>query len=145
MKTIRTRFMVLLSALFVVSAVYAGKPMVKVEGGWVREAPPGAMALAAYGKVINVSGKVLQLTGVECDEFGMGMIHETVVKDGMSSMHHHTGMMLTRGGKVEFKPGGMHIMLMKPKRKLKAGDEVVIRLQFMGGHEQAVTFPVEKK
>jgi len=43
-----------------------------------------------------------------------------------------------------FAPGGYHLMLMNPKRTLRAGDPVVINLEFRGGLVLAVAFEVRK-
>ena len=43
-----------------------------------------------------------------------------------------------------FAPGGYHLMLMNPKRTLRAGDPVVIKLEFRGGLVLPVAYEVRK-
>ena len=45
---------------------------------------------------------------------------------------------------VRFAPGGLHLMLLKPKRALRAGDRVRITLHFSGGLAHELTLPVKR-
>ena len=49
---------------------------------------------------------------------------------------------LPTGEAVEFRPGGLHLMLMGPMRPLRAGDSVAMQLQFEGRQELDVEFTV---
>ena len=53
-------------------------------------------------------------------------------------------MLVTTGETVEFKPMGLHLMLMRAQRELQVGDEVDVVLGFEGVEpaERVVTFTV---
>jgi hypothetical protein len=72
------------------------------------------------------------------------MIHRTVVKHGMAGMAHASHIELAANASLIFAPGGYHLMLMNPKRPLRAGDPVVINLEFRGGLVLPVSFEVRK-
>jgi copper(I)-binding protein len=64
--------------------------------------------------------------------------------DGVMSMHPIKTLVLDANDMVTLKPGGMHLMLMKPTRELKIGDEVKIMLQFDDDTSQAILMTVKK-
>ena len=72
------------------------------------------------------------------------MIHRTIVKDGMATMEHASQIELTPNASLIFAPGGYHLMLMNPKRTLRASDPVVINLEFRSGLVVPVDFEVRK-
>ena len=59
-------------------------------------------------------------------------------------MVHAAQIELKPSASLIFAPGGYHLMLMNPKRTLRAGDPVVINLQFRGGPDLPVAFQVRK-
>ena len=72
------------------------------------------------------------------------MIHRTIVKDGMAGMAHASQIEIAPNARLTFAPGGYHLMLMNPKRPLRAGDSIVISLEFRGGLVLPVEFAVRK-
>lgn len=135
----------LLTAILGAGLLWAGAAQadIMVEGPWVREAPPNAPALAGYMVLHNSGETDRALVGAACDAFGNVMLHRTVMEDGMAKMIHQPQVTIPAGGKEVFEPGGYHIMLMKPKQPLTAGDEVEVTLEFANGDRQVVTFPVK--
>ncbi len=117
---------------------------------WLRAAPPGAHMLAAYGTLTNNTGKTQVLTGAYAPDFGMAEIHKTVIVDGMAKMRHQPQIVLQPGGTVEFKPGGLHIMLMQPSRHFSEGEKAKICLVYADDHNtgervQHLWFPVKRQ
>lgn len=113
----------------------------KVSQAWIREPVPGVDVLAGYAELENAGRHALEVDGVEVAGFGHAMIHQTVVKDGVSRMRHAT-VALPPGGKASLEPGGLHIMLMQPARPLRAGDRLEGAL-LCGPARTAVTFTVK--
>jgi copper(I)-binding protein len=72
------------------------------------------------------------------------MIHRTIVKDGMARMEHASQIEITPDASLLFAPGGYHLMLLNPKRTLRAGDRVDVNLEFRGGLVLPVAFEVRK-
>jgi len=72
------------------------------------------------------------------------MIHRTIAKEGMTGMEHAPQIELLPNASLLFAPGGYHLMLLNPKRVLRAGDRVDITLEFRGGLALPVAYEVRK-
>jgi copper(I)-binding protein len=71
---------------------------------------------------------------VECACAASAMMHETTTVKGVSSMSMKMDLAIPAGGKLVFKPEGLHIMLVGLKGGLKAGglQEITLRFQKAG-------------
>ena len=117
---------------------------VAVRDAWVRETPPGMTMMAGYMELRNNTSRPQVLLAASSSGFESVMIHRAIVKDGMAGMAHAARIELTANASLIFAPGGYHLMLMNPKRTLRAGDPVVINLEFRGGLVLPVAFEVRK-
>jgi len=117
---------------------------VSVRNAWIRESPPGNSMMAAYMELRNNTSRPKVLVAASSSGFQRVMIHRTVLKDGMAGMDHLSQIELAANANLSFAPGGYHLMLMNPKRTLRAGDPVVINLEFRGGLVLPVDFEVRK-
>lgn len=117
---------------------------VSVRDAWVRQAPPGVAMMAGYMALRNNTSRSQVLVAASSPGFETVTIHRTIVKDGMASMEHATQIELSPNASLIFAPGGYHLMLMNPTRTLRAGDAVVINLEFRGGLVLPVAFEVRK-
>ena len=64
------------------------------------------------------------------------------MEGGMAKMVHQQMIEIPANGSLTFEPNGYHLMLMKPKQQLKAGDKVDITLEFKNGDTMVVTHEV---
>ena len=117
---------------------------VSVRDAWVRETPPGMTVMAGYMALRNNTSRPQVLMAASSSGFERVMIHRTIVKDGMAGMVHASQVELAANARLIFAPGGYHLMLMNPKRTLRAGDTIVIKLEFDGGLVLPVAFEVRK-
>ena len=117
---------------------------VSVRDAWIREAPPGVRVMAGYMELRNNRSRPQVLVAASSSDFESATIHRTIIKDGIAGMVHAPQFELTANASSIFAPGGYHLMLMKPKRTLRAGDPVVINLEFRGDLVLPVTFEVRK-
>jgi periplasmic copper chaperone A len=136
-------FVCLISAIGLVPAA-GGAAGVSISDAWIREAPPGASARAGYMELRNGTSQPQALVAASSAGFGKVMLHRTVVSNGVAHMEHLPQVELAPEASVLFAPGGNHLMLMKPKHPLHAGDTVVIRLEFRGGLVLPAAFEVRK-
>lgn len=113
-----------------------------VEDAWIRAAPPGAMMLAGYMALGNTGDAPVVLVAADSDAFGDVSMHRTVEEGGVARMRPLERVTVAPGQRVTFAPGGMHLMLMQPKRALHPGDKVAIRLRQADGTATPVEFPV---
>lgn len=116
-----------------------------VKDAWVREAPPRARTLAMFLQLTNHDDKVAIISGASSAQFKKVELHETKFDNGMMRMRHVPELIMQPDEVVDFKPGGLHIMLMNPVKVLKAGDQVNIRFQLKDGKMKVVSALVRSK
>ncbi len=134
---------------------------VTIEGAWARTSPAGADMGAAYMSITSAVDDRLTDVKVEPAVAEMAQIHEVVMAGGdmtsdstmMSSdstaapemtMQEVDEIALNAGEKVELKPGGYHIMLMKLAKPLESGSTITITLVFANAGEKMVDVPVRE-
>ena len=131
------------SASAAVGAAPACAPV--IESPWVRAAPPGAASLAGYLVLRNPCAAPVEVSDVESKDFGMPMIHRTVVEGGVSRMRPAGRLVVAPGESLRFEPGGLHLMLMRPLKPLAEGDVARIRLVLADGRRVFAEFPVRRE
>ena len=114
----------------------------EIKNAWVRAAPPMSMQLAGYASLENHCSKSVTVSSVSSRDFGMAMVHATVVENGVSKMRHVAELTIPTKGSVAFTPGGRHLMLMMPARELKPGDKVSLTFALASGEQVVAEFPV---
>jgi copper(I)-binding protein len=113
----------------------------EVSGAWIREAPPGSDVMAAYAQLHNAGKDSITLDGARSSDFGDVQVHRTSMENGKMRMRAEPRILLEPDATVSFEPGGLHLMLFGPKRALKAGDHVTLKLD-CGKQSKAVDFTV---
>jgi hypothetical protein len=106
-----------------------------VENAWVRAAPPGAAVQAGYMTLRNRGHDAVTLVGARSVAFAGVEMHESVEDDGTRAMRPIGHLDLAAGGRVQFEPGGRHLMLVAPARDYRAGEAIRIVLVYEGGYE----------
>jgi len=114
-----------------------------VNDPWVREAPPGAAAIAAYMVLENPGNTEQVLTAVSSPISDDVQIHRTIHSDGVARMEQQHSVSIPAGGQLAFESGGYHIMIMQPA-SLKAGDRVAFTLQLQDGSTVSVDAEVRR-
>jgi len=137
---LRFQYICVILACSFVSHVWANG--LEVRDAWIREAPPVAQSHAAYMELANNSDKAVEIISIWADDYAMTMLHKSVIKNGMATMEHVDSLTIPPQGVVKLEPGGFHIMLMNPKRKLKAGDTVKITICFTRDRHQEISVTV---
>jgi copper(I)-binding protein len=115
-----------------------------VQNAWINEAPPNAKVLAAYMVIENHTAKNDALISVTSGTFAKVETHQSIEEDGMAKMIKLPKINVPAQGKAVLAPGGMHLMLIKPKKRLKQGDHVELILNFEGGKKISVKTMVKK-
>lgn len=116
-----------------------------IESPWVRAAPPGAASLAGYLVLRNPCAAPVEVADVESKDFGMPMIHRTVIEGGVSRMRPAGKLVVAPGESLRFEPGGLHLMLMRPLQPLAEGDVARVRLVLADGRRVFAEFPVRRE
>lgn len=130
--------------LLLLSANISAAEKLEAHDAWVREAPPNATVMAAYLTLHNHSTKTYTIVSAASPDFKHVEMHRTEQHDGMAKMVPISRVILSPKGSVSFQPGGMHLMLMKPKKPLKAGDTVSLTLFFLDESSITLSVPVKK-
>ncbi len=135
------RALLLLACALVPPTLWATStaPALRAEHAWIRLLP-GDLPAAGYMVLENHTDKPHQLTSVSSPDFGMVMLHKSVRSSGVQHMQHVDSVTIPAHGKVAFKPGGYHLMLMKRVGQLKVGQVAVMILHFKDGGSLSVGF-----
>ncbi len=114
---------------------------INIENVYARVGMKGGSS-AVYMKIKNNQTAVDTLYGVRCDCANMTMIHSTIREDNTLRMVELKEVEIVK--EVDFKPGGMHIMLIDLKEDLKEGDTIKLNLKFRKAGEKEILVPVKK-
>lgn len=109
---------------------------------WSRPAGQG-MTGAGFLSVTNTGSVPDVLLAVETPAAKRVEIHQGGVTGGIMRMRKLKGLAIPAGGKVELKPGGNHLMLLKLKRPLAVGDKIPATLVFKRAGRVEVSFVVQ--
>ncbi|GGM77157.1 copper chaperone PCu(A)C [Dactylosporangium sucinum] len=103
-----------------------------VKDPWVKTAQSGMSA--AYGTVVNTTGKDVVVVSATSTASPKVELHETTMVDGAMAMKpKEGGFVIPANGSHEFKPGGDHFMLMDVTTPVKPGDQVTVTLTLKDG------------
>jgi len=102
---------------------------IEVSDAWARTATEGTNS-AVYFVIQNHYADADELTGASTDIADAAEVHESKMEGDVMTMNHMDSVTLDPYAKVEFMPGGLHIMLIGLKQDLKAGDQVEVTLHF---------------
>jgi copper(I)-binding protein len=111
---------------------------------WVRLAPPGAAVMAGYLTLSNSSEQSVLVQGASSADFDKAELHSMSMDGGVMQMRKLDLIEVKVGQNVKLAPGGNHLMLIGPKRSLKAGDQIDVALNLCEDEQQLVKFTVRE-
>lgn len=89
---------------------------------------------AGYLTLENRSDRERELESITSPVFERVEMHRTVIADdGTSSMQQLKGVAIAAGDGIEFKPGGMHLMLFDTREPIRTGMRIPLTLRFSDG------------
>jgi len=115
---------------------------IEVSDAWARSSMQGANS-AIYFTIQNNNADMDELIGVVSDVADAVEVHESRMEDGVMKMTHMESVVLEQSVKVEFMPGGYHVMLIGLRHDLMAGDEIEVTLKFKNSPDITVTVMVK--
>ncbi|MBJ6983922.1 copper chaperone PCu(A)C [Luteimonas sp. MC1750] len=101
----------------------------RIAEGWLRAPPMPMPMMAGFARVQNPCPGTVVVTGARSAAFASVELHETRVVDGVSRMRAVQRMPVQAGDETVLRPGGLHLMLMRPVAPLAEGD--VARVEFL--------------
>jgi copper(I)-binding protein len=133
----------LMGTLLLSACGVGGGEVIEAHDPWARPAMMGENS-AIYLLLHNHTANSDELVSASSDVAASVELHESKMVEGsdMMEMTPVASVPLPAEGEVEFKPGGLHIMLVNLTRDLKVGDQFDITLTFKSGLTLKVTVPV---
>jgi hypothetical protein len=101
-----------------------------VQNAWVRATAGSGKVSAGYGTIINTGPDADQLLYVSTPVAMMTELHQSKSENGIMSMEPVDALPISSGGKVELKPGGYHLMIMKLTQSLEVGETIELVFTF---------------
>jgi len=121
------------------SSCASGAGEIAVQEAWARPGAAGGNS-AIYFVIDNRQGQADTLLSAASEAAQMVELHISKMgDDGTMTMEHQENVPVPAGEKLEFKPGGLHVMLMGLTGDLKPGDKITVTLTF----EKAGSMEVE--
>jgi copper(I)-binding protein len=99
-------------------------------------APVAGNPAAVYFDLSYEGDKGLTIRKAEVEGAGSTMMHEYGEYDRKVQMMEALPIALTKGTKLAFRPGALHVMAMDPPASLKPGEKVKVTLTMSGGSTQ---------
>ncbi|MBZ0087279.1 MAG: copper chaperone PCu(A)C [Thermomonas sp.] len=132
-----------LALLLSAFAAIAAEGGIRVESAWARATPPVAPVAAAYLVVINDGDTPDRLLRIDSGIARRIEMHRTANENGVMRMRPiEGGAVIPARGRLEFAPGGNHLMLIGPVRPLVAGETFEATLVFERAGPRKVRFEV---
>lgn len=101
---------------------------VSVSNAVVRVLPPGLPNTSAYFTIQNTSDSDVFLVAAETNIAASAELHAHIMNGEMMRMEEQEQVVIPAGEVVEFKPGGLHVMIFGLKAPIKEGQMVSITL-----------------
>ena len=125
----RILIFVLLSVILLSACAPTAKD-VEASDVWARTGMAGGNS-AVYMMLVNGTSADDELLSASSDVAEAVELHESKMgANGEMQMIPQASILLAAGAQVEFKPGGLHVMLIGLKQELKIGDEFELTLHF---------------
>lgn len=126
----------------IVFATSAAGADLTFENAYLREPPPVSHMAAGYAVIRNSTDQDVVLTTASSEKFGLVEFHRTTTENGISKMREMESILVPAGGVYELKPGGAHLMLMRPMSRPVAGETIAIDFSDSDDQRYAVDFVV---
>ena len=101
-----------------------------VTNAWSRSTPPVAKVGVVYFTLNNDTGKSDRLLKLSTPVATQVEVHRTEVLDGIARMREVALLHVEAGQTLEFRPGGLHVMLMGLRKPLVTGTTYELDLLF---------------
>lgn len=111
-----------------------------IADGWIRLLPGGMPMHAGFARIENRCDKAVEVVAATSPAYAEVELHETTRIQGVSRMRQIPALPIAARGQARLQPGGLHLMLMRPQRELKAGELVNIHFKLADGREIQTRF-----
>lgn len=134
------KLFLLIISIFLTNSNYS--QTINIKDAWARVSAKGSNS-AAYFKIINNSSKSDTLISAESNSAEVVEIHETFKENNKMGMRAVRFVEIPAKSEVNFKPGGLHVMLINLNKNLKNNDTINLVLKFKLSKEIKIKVPVK--
>lgn len=117
---------------------------IAVEQPWARATPRGVKTGATYMTLINKSNSTDQLLGATTPVAERIQFHQETEENGVARMRELHAVEIAPGARVTFRPGDMHMMMVRLKQPLVEGQTFPLTLDFEKAGKVDVMVPVAR-
>jgi len=126
-------------------AISQAEQNVLISRAWISEAPPTATVNAGYFLIENKTAKTIRLTRVSSTDYARIEIHRSRIVNDTVKMQAQASVSIAAQQKLEFSPGGYHLMLFKPTKYFQQGEFIDLQFEFADGAVIPVRAEVRKR
>lgn len=141
--SLKALLLAIVTNFFMFSSCFAADA-ISFSDAHIPEAPPGAQVMAGYMTIHNSTDTPIDITSVSSPEFSSVEIHLSKDVDGVAKMLPQKKLHIPANGTLVLKPGGYHLMLIKPLKQMRDGDSVNFSLTLSDNSQRALQFTVKK-
>jgi hypothetical protein len=118
-------------------------PAMQIRDAWVRWLP-GNVPAGGYVTLVNNSDQPISLIAASSPDYALVSMHRSRTTGGISQMLPVNKITVGAHSTFEFGAHGYHLMLERPTRALRPGDQVSVTLQFAGSPAVTATLAVRE-
>ena len=136
-----TSILILLFSIIILASCSQNKKIF-LESAWIRPGIKGNTT-AGYFVLVNPTNQSDKLVSVSGNASKRIEIHMTTMENDVMSMHEQEFIEIPEKSKVEFKPQGLHIMLMDLTDDIIEDDKIDLTFQFEKAGSITQTFDIK--
>ncbi len=134
----------LIILLFFFTLPLQAATQLEIADAYVAEAPPGLDVTAAYMTINNPTSADKYIVSLRSDDFDAVEMHTTDIEGGIAKMRKLDRLVIPANSSVSLTPGGIHLMLHKPKKRLHAGELITLEINEADHTLHGLVLPVKK-
>jgi periplasmic copper chaperone A len=115
------------------------------ENAWIPWAPPAIKVHAAYLTVVNRSNVDQVIIGAESPDYERVELHGSSIRDGVNEMRSLDRIPVPAHERVTFAPGGLHVMLINPKRAYGVDERIHLVLRLGSGDQVEASAVIRRR
>ncbi|MDH5392027.1 MAG: copper chaperone PCu(A)C [Gammaproteobacteria bacterium] len=114
-----------------------------IHNAWVPEMPPVSRVHAGFASFHNASNEDLEIIAFSSPDYARIEMHLSKEVDGMARMIPQKSLIVQANKMLTLQHGSYHLMMFKPVRKLKSGDNISLSVQLSNGKQQSFSATVK--
>ncbi|CAK4075064.1 hypothetical protein NL53_01230 [Vibrio variabilis] len=134
----------LLLATLALSPLAQANMDIMTHHAYARATPPNAATSAVFAEIMNRSENDRVIVSASTEAAGKVELHDVIKEGDVMKMRQIESITVPANGKVELKPGSLHIMLFDLTQPLVEGEAIDVQITFANGQKQTFNAPIKK-